>query len=88
MHDARILTDLSKHLIKTRAAADPLSRVPFPGSPHPTDLEFLTHSLPQGPSYLTLEDISSLQELREDLKRICKRAQERNVRVIIDAEHT
>jgi proline dehydrogenase len=36
---------------------------------------------------LTPLDINSLKELYSDLARICTRAQERRVRLVIDAEH-
>ena len=37
---------------------------------------------------LTAEDLNSLKELKEDLYRICQRAKERGVKLIIDAEYT
>jgi len=37
---------------------------------------------------LTAEDIAALKELHDDLVRVCKRAQERNVRIIVDAEYS
>lgn len=34
-----------------------------------------------------MQDVRALKELNEDLVRICKRAAERGVKVIIDAEY-
>jgi proline dehydrogenase len=41
----------------------------------------------QDNSPLTSADITALKELYEDLFRICTRAQERGVKIIIDAEY-
>ena len=42
--------------------------------------------LPAG-SPMTIRDLRELRELRDDLFRICQRAKERGVKIIIDAEH-
>ena len=38
-------------------------------------------------TYLSVKDIQELRELKEDLSRVCQCAQERGVKLIIDAEH-
>lgn len=40
------------------------------------------------PGALTMEDIASLRELYADLTRICTQAQNRGVKVIVDAEYS
>lgn len=60
--------------------------VAFPGKPRPSDLDVL-YSKSTRNSPLTQEEAEELRELHEDLNRICTRAQERGVKVIIDAEH-
>ena len=37
---------------------------------------------------LTKEDLADLRELKHDLFRICLRARERGVRILVDAEYT
>ena len=37
---------------------------------------------------LTQKDIESLRELHADLERICARAKERDVKVVVDAEYS
>ncbi|KAL4071186.1 FAD-linked oxidoreductase-like protein [Scleroderma yunnanense] len=84
---ADALRNLSVHLVRTRPTlSDP---VPFPGTPDSTDLSILhcwTPSREESP--LTEEDIRDLRGLYGDLKRICTRAKERRVRVMIDAEYS
>ncbi|KAH8101479.1 FAD-linked oxidoreductase-like protein [Cristinia sonorae] len=82
--NASSLLALSKHIIDTR----PELPVPiaFPGKPRSTDLDVL-HK-PQTATTLTQQDLDDLKELHDDLIRICTRAQERGVKVIIDAEHS
>jgi proline dehydrogenase len=97
---ARALTNLSSYLIHSRP---PLStypnqiqthtQVPFPGCARSTDLDVL-HMLKAGavtesvlPPPLTQQDITALEELHSDLVRICTKAQERGVKVVIDAEY-
>jgi proline dehydrogenase len=67
----------------------PKYSVPFPGSPRPTDFDVLdvdpvklSETCP-----LTSEDVAALKELKEDLFRVCQRAKERGVKILIDAEH-
>jgi proline dehydrogenase len=78
------LVHLSAHLSLLHAR-DP---TPFPGCPRADDLAVLNLTdLPPG-SPLSAQDLSDLRELREGLIRICTRARARNVRVIVDAEHS
>ncbi|KAG8977809.1 hypothetical protein FRB90_008660, partial [Tulasnella sp. 427] len=83
---ATALDHFSEHLIATRPKDN---FVHYPGTPHPTDMDILSPQAirPEG-SPLTDEDISTLRTLKEDLERICTKAQERNTTVIVDAEYT
>ncbi|KAH8111477.1 FAD-linked oxidoreductase [Phellopilus nigrolimitatus] len=85
--DAQALINLSSHIVKSKTPASHL--VCFPGTPHPADLGVLDILDPsKSPeSSLTKEDITALKELKEDLFRIGRRASERGVRIIIDAEY-
>ncbi|KAH9048797.1 FAD-linked oxidoreductase [Lactarius hengduanensis] len=78
------LLHLSAHLSSLHAA-DP---VLFPGCPRADDLAVLkSNDLPSS-SPLTAQDLADLGELLVDLNRICSRARERNVRLIVDAEYS
>ncbi|PCH33066.1 FAD-linked oxidoreductase [Wolfiporia cocos MD-104 SS10] len=79
------LVNFSKHLISSRPA--PSTPVAFPGRPHPTDLDVLSTGAPAGSS-LTDEDVADLRQLRDDLRAICTRAKERNIKIIVDAEYS
>jgi proline dehydrogenase len=81
--NARSLINLSTHLTNTRVPLEP--PVLFPGTPSPSDLSILHCSTSTGA--LTESDIHDLKELYNDLVRVCARAEERGVRVFIDAEH-
>ncbi|KZT68814.1 FAD-linked oxidoreductase [Daedalea quercina L-15889] len=82
---AETLHHFSQYLITTRPSSSPA--ILFPGQPHPSDLEVLSsREVPKAP--LTQEDITDLAQLRDDLRAICKKAQERGVRIIMDAEYT
>jgi proline dehydrogenase len=81
--NAQSLINLSAHLTNTRALLEP--PVLFPGTPSPSDLSILHSSTSTGA--LTESDIRDLKELYNDLVLICTRAEERGVRVFIDAEH-
>ncbi|KAK2459778.1 hypothetical protein APHAL10511_008210 [Amanita phalloides] len=83
--DAHALIKLSNHIIKTRLSQS-AQVIPFPGCPTPSDLSVLYAS--KQTSDLTQMDIDSLRELHADLERICVRARERGVKVIIDAEYS
>ena len=76
---------LSQYILKSRSELS--VPVAFPGKPRPTDLDVLQLKAQHSDVPLTQQDIDDLRELREDLIRICTRAQERGVKVIIDAEH-
>ncbi len=78
------MTKLSKYLVDNR----PRIPVAFPGSPQLNDLDVLDAYPLAAREYLSPEDIATLKELRDGLESICKRASERDVRIIIDAEHT
>ncbi|KAF9466940.1 FAD-linked oxidoreductase-like protein [Collybia nuda] len=79
--DAHALIKLSSHVLNTR----PRLSIAFPGSPHPSDLNVLE----SGPtSAISAEDIAAIRDLHSDLIRICMRAQERGVKIIIDAEYS
>ncbi|KAG1839647.1 FAD-linked oxidoreductase-like protein [Suillus subalutaceus] len=82
--NAQSLINLSTHLTNTRAPLEP--PVLFPGTPSPSDLSILHSSTSTGA--LTESDIHDLKELYNDLVQICTRAEERGVRVFIDAEHS
>ncbi|KAF8878433.1 FAD-linked oxidoreductase-like protein [Infundibulicybe gibba] len=87
--DARALANLSSHIISTRPELP--QHVLFPGCPRPNDLDILDISLPQvghASTSLSTGDVESLRELHADLVRICKRAQERGVKITIDAEYS
>ncbi|EIW74708.1 FAD-linked oxidoreductase [Coniophora puteana RWD-64-598 SS2] len=83
--DASTLTRLSLHLLMARRASEGTSVV-FPGTPTSSDLDVLKKTPVDSP--LTAEDVAALKELHDDLVRVCKRAQERNVRIIVDAEYS
>jgi len=80
------LHHLSAHLLATRPALP--TPVPYPGCAHGSDLDVLyTDSKPaSGP--LTDQDLLQLRDLHFDLRRICQRAEERGVRLVIDAEYS
>ncbi|EPQ61156.1 FAD-linked oxidoreductase, partial [Gloeophyllum trabeum ATCC 11539] len=82
---AQSLIKFSSHLIKTRP---PTPDIPFPGIPHASDLSVLYDSTPPPSSPLTEADIVELRELHQDLVRICTRAKEMGVRIILDAEYS
>ncbi|KAG9097237.1 hypothetical protein FS749_006756 [Ceratobasidium sp. UAMH 11750] len=79
------LKRMSAFLLKERPRDD----VPYPGTPGSFDLVVFEGSkdvLLKGG--LTEEDITSLRTLYGDLRRVCRRARERGIRLIFDAEHT
>ncbi|KIK93538.1 hypothetical protein PAXRUDRAFT_787488 [Paxillus rubicundulus Ve08.2h10] len=83
--NANALRNLSLHLVRTRPGLNP--HVPFPGTPESSDLAVLDPRIPEG-SPLTTQDVEDLIELYDDLNRICTRAKERRVRVVLDAEYS
>lgn len=78
------LLRLSKYLVEHR----PSVPVAFPGTPDASDLDVLYKPASGAVADLTAEDIVDLKDLHAELDAICKRAHERGVRIIIDAEHT
>ncbi|KAJ3738423.1 FAD-linked oxidoreductase [Lentinula detonsa] len=72
------------HILATRPQVEP--SIPFPGCPYPTDLNILDTE--SSSKFLNDKDIVSLRELHSDLRRICLRARERGVKLIIDAEYS
>ncbi|GJE99762.1 FAD-linked oxidoreductase [Phanerochaete sordida] len=77
------LVNFSRHLIQNRPAAS----IAFPGTPHPSDLDVL-HQKAGTSDAMTEQDIAALKELYVDLTAVCQHAQERGVKIIIDAEHS
>ena len=82
--DAESLRRFSKYLVDHRP--QPRSPIAFPGCPLPTDLDMLSARAGSADK-LTVADITTLRELRDDLVMICTRAKERGVRLIFDAEY-
>ncbi|KAF9011569.1 FAD-linked oxidoreductase [Hymenopellis radicata] len=80
--DAKALVHLSQAIIDSRKK----SPIPFPGSPQRTDLDVLYGPTPA--KIMPPEDVEALRDLHGDLVQICRRAKERGVRVIIDAEYS
>ncbi|KAF5376968.1 hypothetical protein D9615_007235 [Tricholomella constricta] len=91
--DAHALINLSTHVLATRPSPTPARPyIPFPGCPHPSDLQVLALH-PDAPSHdapltLTPADLASLRTLHADLTRICAHARARGVRLIFDAEYS
>ena len=83
--DAQALTRFSVYLTKTRPALSPT--IAFPGCPRASDLDCLAVSKLSSESPLTEQDVVDIKDLHSDLVKICARAQERGIRIIIDAEH-
>lgn len=85
--DARALVNFSKHLVDTRPSS--VHQVCFPGSPRRTDFGVLDTDALDLPSTcpLTKENLDALRKLKEDLRRVCQRAREREVKIVIDAEY-
>ncbi|KAL1732563.1 FAD-linked oxidoreductase-like protein, partial [Schizophyllum commune] len=93
--DAHALWNLSAHILEARKGyRDPpgrprLADVEFPGAPHDNDLDVVLKSKGESiPAPLTQADAAALAQLYSDLCRICTRARERGVRIIIDAEYS
>ena len=87
--DAHALIALSSHIVQSRKASPDPTYIPFPGAARMSDLDvILSRSEPaiDTPS-LTQKDVHQLRELYSDLVRICARAKEKGVKVIIDAEY-
>ncbi|KAJ7612570.1 FAD-linked oxidoreductase [Roridomyces roridus] len=84
--DASALIRLSKHILTIRPPTT-APHVAFPGNPTVSDLDVIYAPSPAAGD-LTPSDLSMLRTLHADLEAICTRAQERGVRVIIDAEYS
>jgi len=79
-----VLTRFSTYLLRNKPAE---AQNVYPGCTHDTDLAVLdTKSSPEG--QLGLSDICVLSELRDDLIRLCTHAEQRGVRLMVDAEYT
>ncbi|KIJ21265.1 hypothetical protein PAXINDRAFT_151849 [Paxillus involutus ATCC 200175] len=83
--NVQALYNFSLHLTRTRPALSP--PVPFPGTPASSDLAILDTRTLEG-SPLTTEDVRDLKDLYDDLNKICTRAKERKVKVVLDAEYS
>ncbi|KAF8816681.1 FAD-linked oxidoreductase [Phlegmacium glaucopus] len=89
--DAHDLIALSSSIVESRK--DPRTPVqnaaiPFPGSARIEDLDVILKTPPAGYSALTPAQISGIRELYNNLRRICTRAQERGIKLIVDAEYS
>lgn len=86
--NAHALINLSEHITNARLRLQkdtPEANIPFPGCPRLGDLDVVLSPSPGVGLYS--EDVRELKELHDDLVRICRRAAERGVRVLIDAEY-
>ena len=79
-----VLTRFSTYLLRHKPAE---AKNIYPGCTHRTDLAVLdTKPPPNG--QLSPSDIRVLSELRDDLIRLCTHAEQRGVRLMVDAEYT
>lgn len=89
--DANALHALSSSIVESRK--DPRTPVghaaiPFPGSARIEDLNVILKPLSTNQlTALTPAQISGVRELYDNLVKICTRAQERGIKIIIDAEY-
>ncbi|KIY44062.1 FAD-linked oxidoreductase [Fistulina hepatica ATCC 64428] len=83
--DAGALHRLSSCILEHRPKRGAIA---FPGCPDAHDLDVLYDVSRYGKLQLTAADVEALQELHQDLIRICTRAAERGVRIILDAEYS
>ncbi|EGO19430.1 hypothetical protein SERLADRAFT_352554 [Serpula lacrymans var. lacrymans S7.9] len=83
--DAQALINMSSHIVNMRPATSP--PVAFPGTTLSSDMDILRQSSIPAGSPVTQENVIELRDLHSDLVKICTRAQERGVKIIIDAEH-
>ena len=85
--DAHALIALSSSITQSRTLAKDVA-VPFPGSARIEDLDVILKTRPTGShSALTPAEIAGVRELYDNLVRICTHAQERGVKIIVDAEY-
>lgn len=89
--DANALRALSSHIVASRKTLpSPESLVPFPGSPRIGDLDIISSPLTATPNNLpplTPDQIRDIRDLYANLHKICERANEKGVKVIMDAEY-
>ena len=91
--DANALLALSSSIVESRK--DPRtptkhSAIPFPGSARIEDLDVILKTPSTTDDHITAltpAQISGVRELYDDLVRICTRAQERGIIIIVDAEY-
>ncbi|KAH6917734.1 proline dehydrogenase [Coprinopsis sp. MPI-PUGE-AT-0042] len=76
-----------RHSTAVPSTVPKVEEIPFPGSAIPSDLDIVLSSGTSDVD-LTPGEIHQLRELYEDLVDVCKRGQEKGVRIIIDAEHS
>ena len=81
--NAHALIHFSKYILETRKGS---SAVPFPGAPRSSDLDILYSGSIEG-TPLSEQDVIDLRDLYEDMIKVCTRGQERQIRVVIDAEY-
>jgi proline dehydrogenase len=85
--DAHALTNLSLDLVAAQAQASATKHIPFPGVPLSTSLDGIQNETAPKGSSLSSEEIHALRELRDDLFDICEHAEQRGVKIIMDAEY-
>lgn len=89
--DAHALIALSSSIVASRkdprTAAKEEAAIPFPGSARIEDLDIILKTPSNGHSTLTPAQISGVRELYNNLVRICTRAQERGIKIIVDSEY-
>lgn len=87
--DAGALLALSSLIVESRKdhrTPVKYAAVPFPGSARKEDLDVILKT-PPSIGHLTPAEVSGVRELYDDLVRICTRARERGIKIIIDAEY-
>jgi proline dehydrogenase len=89
--DARAILTLSLSIVESRKDLRTPAKyavVSFPGSPRIENVDVtLKPSSTDRPTALTHAEISSVWELYDNLVNICTRAQERGIKIVIDAEY-
>jgi proline dehydrogenase len=83
--DAGALLALSSYIVESQKNDEIHEAIPFPGLPRIKylDVIFKTSSI----GHLTPAQVSGVRELYDDLVRICTHAQERGIKIIVDAEY-
>ena len=89
--DAHALLALSSSIVASRKDPRTIAKeeaaIPFPGSARIEDLDIILKTPSNGHSTLTPAQISGVRELYNNLVRICTRAQERGIKIIVDSEY-